>query len=256
MSFHYDEAYHRNIAASGEGGAPARWQKHRDFIAKHKQSGSILDIGCNSGGFLSTMNRKDWKLYGIEIERSMAEKARQSTGAEVFAGDLMQAPFPADSFDVITCFDVLEHVYQPREFLEKVHGWLKPGGIFYTVLPNIDSWESRVFGGHWYGLELPRHLFHFSPTSLRYIMNKLGFEYVYLSTRSSYIELSVGYVVSTLMEKMGGTPTPASDLPQRSIPYRAIRKVLRTFINMPISKTAVAAGAGPSIQAIFAKPRG
>jgi SAM-dependent methyltransferase len=254
MGVHYDESYHRNIAASGESDAGARWQKHRDLISQLKQSGSILDIGCNSGGFLSTMNRSAWKLHGIEIEPSMAQKAKQATGAEVFVGDVMKAPFPDESFDVITCFDVLEHVYEPRDMLMKVRAWLKPGGVFYTVLPNIDSWESRLFGGYWYGLELPRHLFHFSPTSLRYVMDSLGFEEVHLKTRTSYVELSLGYVYSTLLSKLGFKTVPDSEIVEEpGFLYRAVRKVFRVTVLGPLARAAAAAGAGPSMQAAFAK---
>src|ERR1035438_10453930 len=73
----------------------------------------------------------------------------------------------AESFDVITCFDVLEHLYEPRKVMARVGEWLKPGGIFYVLVPNVDSAEARAFGSYWHGLELPRHLFHYSPASLK-----------------------------------------------------------------------------------------
>ena len=56
----------------------------------------------------------------------------------------------------ITSFDLLEHVYSPRELLTKVFEWLKPGGIYYAMMPNIESWEAKLFGGHWYGLDSHR----------------------------------------------------------------------------------------------------
>ena len=60
-------------------------------------------------------------------------------------GDILEAPFPPESFDVITCFDVLEHLYEPRQVMTQGGKWLKPGGIFYVLVPNIDSAEARVF---------------------------------------------------------------------------------------------------------------
>ena len=135
MGIHYSEDYHRAIMAGGEKSAPSRWQRQRDVIARHKKGGAILDIGCSSGAFLGTMKGGSWKLYGIDMEASTAEKARAATGAEVFVGDVLDAPFPAESFDVITGFDLLEHVYHPRQFLAKVLEWLKPGGIFYAGRP-------------------------------------------------------------------------------------------------------------------------
>ncbi len=175
MGRHYTEDYHRAIMTAGEGSAASRWKDQVKLISQHKAGGEILDIGCSSGGFLSTMKGPTWKLYGIEMEESTADRARSTTGAEVFVGDAVAAPYLPGSFDVITCFDVLEHVYSPREFLTKVLEWLKPGGIFYAMMPNIDSWEARFFGTHWFGLELPRHLTHFSPRSLRLPHDRTGF---------------------------------------------------------------------------------
>jgi SAM-dependent methyltransferase len=103
MSLHYDEDYHRAIAAGGETGASTRWHRQRETIARYKQEGAILDIGCSTGGFLSTMRGSAWTLYGIEMESSTAEKATQNSGAQVFVGDADQAPYGPASFDVITC---------------------------------------------------------------------------------------------------------------------------------------------------------
>ena len=69
--------------------------------------------------FLASMKRGKWKLYGIEMDDATAQKAMEKSGANVSVGNVMDAPFPPNSFDVITAFDVLEHVYHPREFLNK-----------------------------------------------------------------------------------------------------------------------------------------
>jgi len=255
MSVHYDKEYHQAITMAGEGSAFDRWRRQREHILRQKQSGAVLDLGCSSGGFLGTMKGKSWKLFGIEMEASTAEKARQATGAEVFVGDVIDAPFRAGSFDVITCFDVLEHVYDPREFLGKVRQWLKPGGIFYVMLPNIESWEMRMLRTYWYGLELPRHLFHFSPRSLRYIMNALSFREVELATPpTSYLERSAGYVVSAALESVGFSPAPQSQQRRFSFPERALRKALRLTLVACFAQLAAVAGSGPSIEAIFRKP--
>ncbi|MHB8524811.1 MAG: class I SAM-dependent methyltransferase [Candidatus Acidiferrales bacterium] len=254
MLIHYDADYHRAIMAAGEKSASSRWRKQRELIAKNKQGGAILDIGCSSGGFLGTMAGGSWKLFGIEMEAQTAEKAKSATGAEVFVGDALDAPFPAESFDVITCFDVLEHVYEPRRFLVKVLEWLKPGGIFYAALPNIDSWEARLLGTYWYGLELPRHLFHFSPRSLRYAMTSVGFQEIKIVTPStSYLEHSASYICSRMLRTIGLSPAPMSKLRPRSIPERAVRKAARLSVIAPFGHLASARGSGASIEAIFGK---
>jgi SAM-dependent methyltransferase len=257
MGRHYTEDYHKAIVTAGEGEATNRWKDQVKLISRYKSGGAILDIGCSSGGFLSTMKGSGWKLYGIEMEESTAQRARSTTGAEVFLGDAVAAPFPPASFDVITCFDVLEHVYAPRHFLAKVLEWLKPGGIFYAMMPNIDSWEARLFGNHWFGLELPRHLSHFSPRSLRYLMTQLGFEEVCVKTPVvSYMERSVGYVCSSLAEKIGFSPSSQAKPKPVSLPLRFVRKGLRVAVFRPFAQLASVAGAGPSMEVVFRKVPG
>jgi SAM-dependent methyltransferase len=254
MGRHYTEEYHQAIVTAGEGSAASRWKDQVRTISRYKSGGALLDIGCSSGGFLSTMKAPAWYLYGIEMEESTAERARTSTGAEVFVGDAVEAPFLPESFDVITCFDVLEHVYSPRQFLAKALEWLKPGGIFYAMMPNIDSWEARLFGTYWFGLELPRHLSHFSPHSLRYLMTKLGFEEVSVKTPPvSYVERSMRYIGSSIVEKLGGTPTAQARPKPRGLPSRAIRKGLRMAVFLPVARLASLAGAGPSMEVVFRK---
>lgn len=255
MGLHYTEDYHKGIMAAGEGDVASRWKYPRTQIARYKQQGAILDIGCSSGGFLSTMQGPSWELYGIEMEASTADKARARTGASVFVGDAVAAPYLPNTFDVITSFDVLEHVYSPQQFLTKVFEWLKPGGIYYAMMPNIASWEARLFRTYWYGLELPRHLFHFSPDSLRHLMTEVGFEEACIQTpRVSYMQRSARYVVSGLLEKVGIASEPQSRPTPRSIPRRAFNKAMRSAIADPFAQVASLAGAGPSIEAVFRKP--
>lgn len=259
MSFHYSEDYHKAIVRGGETFASIRWRGHRELISRHKQGGAILDIGCSSGGFLSTMAGGRWELYGIEMEASTAEKAKQRTGAEVFVGDVLDAPFPAESFDVITCFDVLEHVYAPRQFLAKVLEWLKPGGILYVRLPNIDSWEAKLLGTYWYGLEMPRHLYHFSPQSLRRLITTVGFQEISITATEdgSHLQNSARYVYEDLVQRLGSSPVSlanalASAQPP-SLPWRLVRKTLQLSLVRPWGKIASAAGAGVFIDALARK---
>ena len=141
MHLHYTDAYHKLISAAGEN-SPHRWRDRKATLTQYKQSGALLDLGCSSGAFLEFLKGDSWKLYGIEMSADCARRAEARTGAHVFVGDIPDAPFPPESFDVITCFDVLEHLYEPRRVMARVGEWLKPGGIFYVQVPNVDSAEA------------------------------------------------------------------------------------------------------------------
>jgi 2-polyprenyl-3-methyl-5-hydroxy-6-metoxy-1,4-benzoquinol methylase len=251
MGAHYGPEYDKFIARAGET-SPERWRARKDTISHYKSGGALLDLGCSSGSFLAALKGANWQLSGIEMSSEAAGKARTGSGAEVFVGDILEADFPAESFDLITCFDVLEHVYKPREVMARVRKWLKPDGIFYFLVPNIDSAEARVFKSYWYGLELPRHLTHFSPQSLRRMAASAGLKEVSLSTgRNSAFEYSMRYVFDDLFQRIGISRAPLSTASDPGILWRVIRKAFRVSILPLLQRMSSLAGPGESIHVVL-----
>ena len=253
MHEHYTEDYLRLISAAGEN-SPGRWGFRKVAVAQYKQSGSLLDLGCSSGAFLEFFKGESWRLYGIEMSAACAKRAEAKSGAQVFVGDIVKAPFAPKSFDVITCFDVLEHLYEPRQVMAKVVGWLKPGGIFYVFVPNVDSAEARVFGSYWCGLELPRHLFHYSPASLRCLANSVGLQEISLVTRrNAAVGVNIRYIFDDLFRALGISRTPPAYLGPPSLPWKVARKLVRLTVLKFLLALAPLAGGGESIHAFFGK---
>ncbi len=253
MHLHYTEAYHKLISAAGYD-AQSRWGFRKDVVDQCKQSGALLDMGCSSGAFLEFMRGESWELYGIEMSEECAKTAEAKSGAHVFVGNILDAPFPQQSFDVITCFDVLEHLYEPRKVMARVSEWLKPGGVFYVLVPNVDSAEARVFGSYWHGLELPRHLFHYSPTSLRLLAESAGLRELSLETRRNpAVGTSLRYVWDDVFNSLAIRRTPVAYRREASLPWRAARKVVRMTVLRFLLALAPLAGGGESIHAIFRK---
>jgi SAM-dependent methyltransferase len=253
MDQHYGSNYDKFIGRAGIT-SPERWHARKKEIVRYKDGGTLLDLGCSYGSFLESMQKPGWRLFGIEMSPHAAREARARSGGQVFVGDILEADFAADSFDVVTCFDVLEHVYEPRKVMARVVKWLKPDGIFYMLVPNIDSAEARIFRSYWYGLELPRHLTHFSPVSLRFMAQSTGLRERSLTTgRNSALEHSITYLVDDLSQHIGTPRVPLSMSPDMGLPGRIARKVLRTSI-FPIVRGAISlAGDGESIHAVFGK---
>lgn len=253
MSQHYSKEYDKSIAAAGDS-APERARNRKNTLTQYKKGGSILDLGCSSGSFLKALQSKEWELYGIDMSQESAKRAREECGAEVFVGDILDGPFQPSSFDVITCFHVFEHLYKPREVLAKVFEWLKPEGIFYVLVPNIDSAGAHIFRSYWYALEIPRHVFHYSPNSLSLMAQAIGFELVSISThREVFIEKSVRYIIDDLLRKIGIVRKPLSQIENLNIVFRAIRKVFRITILPLLTGLASFAGDGESIHIVFKK---
>jgi SAM-dependent methyltransferase len=254
MGSHYGMDYHRAITTGAET-FPERWELHRKRVSQFKQSGSVLDIGCSSGSFLNALKTSNWRLHGIEMSPDEAQRARSRTGAEVFVGEIQDASFPENSFDLITCFDVLEHVYNPKECLEKVQYWLKPGGVFFVFIPNIEAWEARFFSSYWYGLEIPRHLFHFSPESLRQLTTRVGLQEVSQTTPpASYAENSIRYVCDDALRRVGYRRAPLSAGNDVTFSWKVVRKLFRLTALSVLRNVSSVARRGPAIEGVFRKP--
>jgi SAM-dependent methyltransferase len=175
-----------------------RWYgmaKRRRLIEKHQATGRILDVGCATGNFLAEMKRTGrWQAVGIEPNEPAALRARASNGLDVRTGRLADLEAPPASFDVVTLWNVVEHVHEPIDDLRRAVALLKPGGWLVLSLPNLDSLEVRLFGRGWCGWDLPRHLYFFSRATLGSALAGLDLtqvERVYLSGSQISFALSL-----------------------------------------------------------------
>jgi 2-polyprenyl-3-methyl-5-hydroxy-6-metoxy-1,4-benzoquinol methylase len=137
--------------------------------------GRLLDVGCGSGSFLYRMRRCGWSVVGLDISAQAVDHVRDALRLPALLGSLPHPAIPPESFDVVTSWQCLEHVYQPLELLREVRRGLVPGGRLYLTVPNIASAPFRWFGADWFGLDVPRPLIHFTPDTLRKMLVAAGF---------------------------------------------------------------------------------
>jgi len=137
--------------------------------------GRLLEIGCASGSFLQLMASRGWHVEGLETSRKAAEAAR-ALGYSIRIGTLEGTPDPMEPFDLVVGWHVLEHLHDPVFALHKFYRWTKPGSWLALSMPDAGAREFRIFKERWYGLDLPRHLFHFTPKTLRNVLEKAGWK--------------------------------------------------------------------------------
>lgn len=149
--------------------------------------GRALDVGCGSGAFLATLKRHGWKVQGVDISELSAKRAKELLDVDVFAGNLEEAKFAGNSFDFISMNHSLEHLSDLNETLTELFRILKPGGVLYIEVPNVISKSCRTSKKYWFHWDSPRHLFAFSPTTLRQLLEKHDFRISRLETvRADY----------------------------------------------------------------------
>jgi SAM-dependent methyltransferase len=144
-----------------------------------RSPGVVLDVGCATGGFLEAMRERGWQVYGVEPHPEAAARAAGRLGAAaVRAAPLEAVDFPSGSFDLITLWDVLDHLADPPAALRRIGRWLRPGGLLVLGLPYPGSWDAHLFGPAWLGWDAPRHLYLFPEETLREIVEGVGFQVI------------------------------------------------------------------------------
>jgi len=135
----------------------------------------LLDFGCGGGSFLARMSFLGWQATGIDIAPDAVAHIRDEFGLRALLGTLPHPRLKPESFDFVTMWHSLEHVHEPLEILREAYYLLAPGGKLLVAAPNIDSLPFEWFGRSWFGLDVPRHLTHFSPQTLTWMMERAGF---------------------------------------------------------------------------------
>ena len=159
--------------------------RRRHRVERYARRGRLLDIGSGDGHFVHHMARQGWEATGIDFSPAALEFARRiDSGARFLQGSLDDHDFTPGQLDVVTLWQVLEHMGEPRPLLRRCHELLRPGGTLIAAVPNIDGLSSRLTGERWWGLDVPRHLVHFTPATLRAALEGAGFRVMHVRHRS------------------------------------------------------------------------
>jgi SAM-dependent methyltransferase len=143
-------------------------------VPPYHPHGRLLEIGCGDGDYLLAMRELGWEIHGIEPDPEAAERAASATGATIWPGTIESAQIPEQSFDAVVALHSIEHVYDPRLFVSRAAGFLRPGGFLYLLTPNFQGLARRLFHQDWLALDAPRHLNLLTPTSVRAICDSCG----------------------------------------------------------------------------------
>jgi SAM-dependent methyltransferase len=153
---------------------------HVGFVAKaleHSRAGGpLLDVGCGGGLFLGLMRERGFRVVGLDFSPEAAAIAWHRQQAPAVCAMLENAPFSAESLGGLTMFHVLEHLPDPRAYLRAARNLLAPDGRLVVQVPNAASWQFRLLGRAWNGMDVPRHLFDFRARDLEKLMEQCGFE--------------------------------------------------------------------------------
>ena len=154
--------------------------KRVNFVSNNKSSGRWLDVGCGNGRILQEASRWDkWDLYGLEPIAEVARQTQEKLNIPIYPHTFEQLEVSKDTkFDIITMWDVLEHLPSPTQSIERVSNLLNDNGVFILSIPNYQSIDRKIFGKYWIGYDLPRHLYVYPHDILRQMFEKVGMRLV------------------------------------------------------------------------------
>jgi len=188
LALHYDKSYYEEWINKQAHDRSFMWEKRLDRLNRSGKSGRLLDVGCGEGTFLQAAKHRGWQVNGTEISSYAAQAASTILGVEIFCGELVDAPYPPCSFDMITLWHVLEHTRDPMAVLTKARELLKSDGLLIIAVPNVNNFlmqiayclvrgrKLKLFSPH----DREVHLYHFSPVTIKAYLQKSGFEVVKL----------------------------------------------------------------------------
>jgi SAM-dependent methyltransferase len=214
LSRHYNHDYYAEWISAQREKRERMWGRRLKSIESMANKGNILDIGCGEGLFLELAKQNGWRVHGTDVSAYATEFVSERLGQNVFCGEIWDAGFNAQDFDVITLWHVLEHTTSPMRTLQEVRKVLKPSGLLVIAVPNLNDRlmqaAYRIVKGRRPRLfsigDKEVHLFHFSVQSLRLLLEKDGFACVKVGPDFGVVELSkqlINNVAAALFYTMG-----------------------------------------------------
>lgn len=179
-----------------------------DVVKRFTTPGAVrlLDVGCATGYFLNEAAKVGWSVKGIEKNDHARQMAISQFGLDV-RDEKYFFDIEKSSFNVITLWHVLEHLEKLNESLDKISEIIVPDGTVVIAVPNCDSYDAGFYRKFWAAYDVPRHLWHFSPSSLEKLLNKHGLKIV-----KRYAMPLDAFYISLLSEKYKGSSKPVQFL--------------------------------------------
>ena len=209
----------------------------------HKPS-SFLDIGCGEGFFLEEAQNRGWKVFGTEFAEKYISICKEKH-IEMHYGKLNPDHYSEGFFDVITWFEVIEHINYPVDELKNIHRLLRKNGALYITTPNFNALSRHWLKGKWSVIEYPEHLAYYTPRTLRNILKKAGFSSIRIKTTG----ISPGRITQSVGRLSNETFHDVDRVWQQQLEKNNGMKLLKSVVNWFLNLT----GTGDSMKALFRK---
>lgn len=230
-----------------------RYHEILDAFEAVRKTNRILDVGCGIGYFLDVAKSRGWDVYGTEYTED-AVKICQSKGITMHAGALNPQNYAAESFDVITSFEVIEHINTPNEEIQRIFSLLRTGGYFYVTTPNFNSLLRYYLGPKYNVIGWPEHLSYYTPKTLTSLMLGHGFKKVWVQTTGiSITRFLTSRTPKEIASPVEGTEFISAQTDDEKLRNRFESNPLLSFAKQSINSMLTFIGKGDALKGLFQK---
>lgn len=205
----YDKAFFDTAYAGLETNGRRQRYVYLNFENKLEQierrighHGKILDVGCSFGFFLDAARQQGWSVEGVDISPYAASYVRSHFNLSVQNAAVTETEYPSQSFDVITMWEVIEHLPNPIRALQHLSGFLKDNGLIVLGTPNVDSYLAMIQGKRWRNWEPPAHLLYFSPKTMGRLFDQCNLKMIHHESAVPYEKYVRRMKVYRLIDKL------------------------------------------------------
>ena len=211
-----------------------------------RKTNKILDVGCGRGSFLQEAKKRGWKVFGTEYSKE-AVKICESKGLDMVEGALQPNTFGAEEFDIITSFEVIEHVNNPIEEIGYINKFLRQGGLFYCTTPNFNSYLRFYLKENYNIISYPDHLSFYTKRTLNKLLTDSGF------TKSKILTTGISITRLKTSKKISSEKTISKESSDEKLRQKISKKwyliILKDFANYALSTF----GIGMTLKGYFIK---
>ena len=186
----YGETYFQNAESAevgytnyiaDEGNIRQTARKRFAHIERFATKGRMIDIGCAMGFFVDEASKRGWQVEGLDISQFATEYVQKNFGHQAHYGSLLEVDLPKGAYELVTMWDVIEHVPDPQAYLMRVAELLKTGGVVELATPDVGSLPAQLTGKQWIGYKLSdEHVYYFSVKTLSAMLDKAGFDVLHV----------------------------------------------------------------------------
>lgn len=233
------EEYYRNYTYDYEGFlSPITIKSYNHLLDEFevfRQTNQILDVGCGKGWFLMEAKKRNWKVFGTEHSKTAMKQCAEK-GINMELGELNPENYECSNFDIITSFEVIEHINNPIQVVKSISKLLRNGGLFYCTTPNFNSLMRYYLRTEYDVISYPEHLSYYTKTTLTKLLENNSF-------KSSKV-LSTGLSISRIKtSKKISTETiiaknSSDEVIRRNIDKYRYLKFLKVIINKMLNWTS------------------